>query len=306
MFFPSFSYAWSMHALGWFVGFWECHDESWFVWPYDITDSVFKLFKPRNVRSVADNSVRVCVRFALKAGVWKSLKRVSNNHKKNWQLEVACVYNHIFYDLFYDIFFTCSFLCEAIRSCCFCAWTSTRSTRWHETKGGNRCELSVLNKQDGKSEKGKKQMPRWSKKKYDGMSCFFKVTLDHIDPESGKKLGEGFVGCMPWNFKMSIPEHSDRNVMKPRHLKRWHVWELESMWLFLPETLDGISDVVCQELQGWISDDQRALTHKTKGMGIYEWNIDRMKIRSSLCLHFNGCFFVHTLFSYIFLQSLLV
>jgi len=46
-------------------------------------------------------------------------------------------------------------------------------------------------------EKGEKKTQRWSKKKYDGMSCFFKVTLDHIDPESGKKLGEGFVGCMP-------------------------------------------------------------------------------------------------------------
>ena len=118
---------------------------------------VLALFKLRNVRSVADNSVQVCGRFALKAGTWKSLKRVSNNHKKNWQLEVACVYNHIFYNLFYDIFFTCSFLGEAIRSCCFRAWTSTRSTRWHETKGGNQCELSVLNKQDGKREKKRRK-----------------------------------------------------------------------------------------------------------------------------------------------------
>ena len=70
-----------MHALGWFVGFGECHDELWFVWPYDITDLVFKLFKPRNVRSVADNSVRVCVRFALKAGVWNPLDGVANNQK---------------------------------------------------------------------------------------------------------------------------------------------------------------------------------------------------------------------------------
>ena len=97
-----------------------------------------------------------------------------------------------------------------------------------------------------KMEKGKKKTQRWSKKKYDGMSCFFKVTLDHIDPESGKKLGEGFVGCMPWNFKMSIPEHSDRNVMKPRHLKRWHVWEFEltvivSAWDFGWDFVCGVS-----------------------------------------------------------------
>ena len=55
-----------MHALGWFVGF-ECVMMS--LGSYDrITDSVFKLFKLRNVRSVADNSVQVCGRFALKAG----------------------------------------------------------------------------------------------------------------------------------------------------------------------------------------------------------------------------------------------
>lgn len=65
-----------------------------------------------------------------------------------------CLQPHFLRHILRHIFFTCSFLGEVIRSCCFCAWTSTRSTRWREMKGGNRCELSVLNKQDGK--RGKK------------------------------------------------------------------------------------------------------------------------------------------------------
>lgn len=217
-------------------------------------------------------------------------------------MEVAGVYNHIFYDIFYDIYSSPVLFLVRWSG----AAVSARGRR-QDRRGDAKRKVEIganLVFWTNKMEKGEKKTQRWSKKKYDGMSCFFKVTLDHIDPESGKKLGEGFVGCMPWNFKMSIPEHSDRNVMKPRHLKRWHVWEFELMWLFLPETLDGISYVVCQELQGWISDDQRALTPETKGMGIYEWNIDRMKIRSSLCLHLNS-FFVYICFC-MFLQSLLV